>query len=30
MHGYVDLYFTPETIPPLEISKRLSDLAGLS
>jgi len=30
MHSYVDLYFTPETIPPLEISKRLSDVAGLS
>jgi hypothetical protein len=30
MHSYVDLYFTPETLPPLEISKRLSGVAGLS
>ena len=30
MHRYVDLYVTPETLPPLEISKRLSNVAGLS
>jgi hypothetical protein len=30
MHSYVDLYFTPESESPLEISKRIRDVAGLS
>lgn len=29
-HSYVDLYFTPEALPPREISKRLSQMAGYS
>jgi hypothetical protein len=30
MRSYIDLYFTPGPTPPLEISKRLSQMAGLS
>lgn len=30
MHSYVDLYFTPEGVNPIEISERLKRLAGLS
>jgi len=30
MHSYVDLYFTPESLSPLEISDRLKSVAGLS
>ena len=30
MHSYVDLYFTPESGSPLEISDRLRSVAGLS
>ncbi|HYB63263.1 MAG TPA: hypothetical protein VEE86_02430 [Thermoplasmata archaeon] len=30
MHSYVDLYFTPESVSPLEISDRLRSVAGLS
>lgn len=30
MHSYVDLYFTPESRSPLEISARLRSVAGLS
>jgi hypothetical protein len=30
MHSYVDLYFTPESVSPLEISERLRAVAGLS
>jgi len=30
MHSYVDLYFTPESVSPLEISERLKRVAGLS
>jgi hypothetical protein len=30
MHSYVDLYFTPEGISPLEISERLKRTAGLT
>ncbi len=30
MHSYVDLYFTPEGISPLEVSERLRKVAGLS
>lgn len=30
MHSYIDLYFTPESVPPLEISNRLRRAAGLS
>ncbi len=29
MHSYVDLYFTPDSESPLEISKRLKSTAGL-
>lgn len=30
MYTYIDLYFTPESAPPLEIAKRLRERAGLS
>ncbi len=30
MHSYIDLYFTPESLPPLEISKRLRKAADLA
>ena len=30
MHSYIDLFFTPESLPPLEISKRLRQAAGLT
>ncbi len=30
MHSYVDLYFTPESRSPIEISERLKAVAGLS
>ena len=30
MHSYVDLFFTPESDSPLEISKRIRSAAGLS
>lgn len=30
MHSYVDLYFTPESVTPIEISERLKRIAGLS
>jgi hypothetical protein len=30
MHSYVDLYFTPDSVSPLEISKRLKKESGLS
>ena len=30
MHSYVDLYFTPESASPLELSERLRSVAGLS
>ncbi len=30
MHSYVDLYFSAESLSPLEISKRLKKEAGLS
>ena len=30
MHTYIDLYFTPESLAPLEIAKRLRHHAGLS
>src|SRR5208282_26967 len=30
MRSYVDLYFTPESVSPLEISKRLLSIAGMS
>jgi len=30
MHTYVDLYFTPESATPLELSERLRTIAGLS
>jgi len=30
MHSYVDLFFTPESVSPLEISQRLRSTAGLS
>ncbi len=30
MHSYVDLYFTPESLSPLEISDRIKSVAGLS
>ena len=30
MHSYIDLYFTPESLSPLEIAKRLRAHAGLS
>jgi hypothetical protein len=30
MHSYVDLYFTPEGVSPLEVSERLKKTAGLS
>ncbi|HKN06613.1 MAG TPA: hypothetical protein VJ021_03270 [Thermoplasmata archaeon] len=30
MHSYVDLYFTPESRSPIEISTRLKAVAGLS
>lgn len=29
MHSYIDLYFTPDSESPLEISKRLHKVAGL-
>jgi hypothetical protein len=30
MHSYVDLYFTPDSASPLELSDRLREIAGLS
>ena len=30
MHSYVDLYFTPDSASPLELSERLRAVAGLS
>jgi hypothetical protein len=30
MHSYVDLFFTPESVNPIEISDRLKRVAGLS
>ena len=30
MRSYVDLYFTPESVSPIEISDRLRRVAGLS
>jgi len=30
MHSYIDLYFTPEGVSPLEVSERLRKTAGLS
>lgn len=30
MHTYVDLYFTSESVSPLEISERVKRIAGLS
>jgi len=30
MHSYVDLYFSPESTPPFEISERLKRVAGLA
>jgi len=30
MHSYVDLYFAPEGVSPLEVSERLRQIAGLS
>jgi len=30
MHSYVDLYFTPESASPLQLSERLHSIAGLS
>jgi hypothetical protein len=30
MHSYVDLYFTPDSASPLELSERLRSIAGLS
>jgi len=30
MHSYVDLFFTPESVTPFEISDRLKRVAGLS
>ena len=30
MHSYIDLFFTPESLAPLEISRRLRTAAGLS
>ncbi|HLM90518.1 MAG TPA: hypothetical protein VK424_00450 [Thermoplasmata archaeon] len=30
MHSFVDLYFAPEGVSPLEISERLRKTAGLS
>jgi hypothetical protein len=30
MHSYVDLYFTPESVSPLEISERIRTGTGLS
>jgi hypothetical protein len=30
MHSYIDLFFTPESLSPLEISKRVHAHAGLS
>jgi hypothetical protein len=30
MHSYIDLYFAPEGVSPLEISERLRSTAGLS
>ena len=30
MYTYIDLFFTPESDPPLEIAKRLREHAGLS
>jgi hypothetical protein len=29
MHSYIDLYFTPDAESPVEISKRLRNVAGL-
>jgi len=29
MHSYIDLYFTPDSESPLEISKRVRNIAGL-
>jgi len=29
MHSYIDLYFTPDSESPLEISKRVRSIAGL-
>jgi hypothetical protein len=30
MHSYIDLYFSPEGVSPLEVSDRLRAMAGLS
>ena len=30
MHSYVDLYFTPESLAPREIARRLREAAGLA
>jgi hypothetical protein len=30
MRSYIDLYFTPGPVPPVEISKRLLRMAGIS
>jgi hypothetical protein len=30
MHTYIDLYFTPDSASPLELSDRLRTVAGLS
>jgi hypothetical protein len=30
MHSYIDLYFTPDGVSPLEIADRLRETAGLS
>jgi len=30
MHSYIDLYFTPESVSPIEIADRVKRVAGLS
>jgi hypothetical protein len=30
MHSYIDLYFSPEGVSPLDVSDRLRAMAGLS
>ncbi len=30
MHTYIDLYFTPDSLPPFEVAKRLREGAGLT
>jgi hypothetical protein len=30
MHSYIDLYFTPDSIPPVEVARRIRESAGLS